>query len=353
MKILHTADIHIRATDDDRWKALQSIIKLAALRQVDALVISGDLFDSNTAALNLRGKMRELFSSLPCPAIIISGNHDDQAYPDGAFLGDQVHLIRDLLRPVKIGNVHFWGFPYEDLLEEEILEYLHLAAGHATPNATNILLFHGELLDLTHHWAQYGDEGKKRYLPVKLSFFASLPWQYILAGHFHTNFDIHEFAEDRFFVYPGSPISITRRELGPRKANLFNTGEPPAPLELQTPYYEHLEIKLSPFEHSNPLLNIGERLHHLPEHANILLDITGYFNGELIDMTEEDLHRAIQKFTGRRIETGKMDFHDIREILEDELFQAFMQRLDKRQMAPESRQEVLNMAMMAMMESRP
>ncbi|MCB0277342.1 MAG: metallophosphoesterase, partial [Calditrichaeota bacterium] len=46
MKILHTADVHIREKDDERWQALAHLLELGKAHQINVLVIAGDLFDS-------------------------------------------------------------------------------------------------------------------------------------------------------------------------------------------------------------------------------------------------------------------------------------------------------------------
>lgn len=350
MKILHTADIHIQEHNDSRWQALQQIIGFGKAEHVDVLAISGDLFERDNNARQLRPKIRELFEDAEMPVLIIPGNHDANAYPDGIFLGETVTVIRDLLSPVEIKGHYFWGFPYEDLLEEEILEYLNLAAGMAKADADHLLLFHGELLDIVGHWSQYGEEGRQRYLPVKLSYFQDFPWQYVLAGHFHSNFDVHSFGENRFFVYPGSPVSITRRELGPRKVNLFEIGKPPAAIPLETFHYDKLEIHLNPLEHSDPLALINDRIKELPENARLLLEIDGYFNGKKLDMTEEALHKAITKQVDGQCEIAAMEFQDIREILEDDLFKLFLERLKSANGELPEKKEILEVTLKAFME---
>jgi len=54
MKILHTADIHLKEYNDERWEALQELINIGRKEKIDVLVISGDLFDRNTNAESLR-----------------------------------------------------------------------------------------------------------------------------------------------------------------------------------------------------------------------------------------------------------------------------------------------------------
>ncbi len=351
MKILHTADIHLREFEDERWQALGEVLDLGKQNEADLLVISGDLFDSNALAHELRPKIRDLFAQAGYPVIIISGNHDPEAYPDGAFMGENVTVIRDLLSPVTIEDCVIWGFPYEDLHEEEILEYLHLASDMADSEMTNILLFHGELLDIIDGWRLNGDEGRNRYLPVKLAYFETLAWQYILAGHFHTSFDVHEFREDSFFVYPGSPVSITRRELGQRKVNFFEVGKPPAPLNLSTHFYEKEDIYLDPFSNQSPLPFIEQSLARLSDNATLLLNVFGYFNGQTLEMTEAELHEAIADIGGSRVELLNMEFRDIRDIIEDDLFKQFLRKLEQKELENSFTDDILKMTLQAMMES--
>jgi DNA repair exonuclease SbcCD nuclease subunit len=352
MKILHTADLHIREYDDVRWQTLQKIVQLGKSQEIDVMVISGDLFESSADAHKLRPKIREIFSGINWPVLVIPGNHDAEAFPDGAFFGEKITVIRHLLSPVEIDGVYFWGFPYEELLEEEILEYLSFASGRAAKDAVHILIFHGELLDITGGWNQYGEEGNQRYLPVKLSYFQELPWRYVLAGHFHSNFGVHEFGKDGYFVYPGSPVSITRSELGPRKVNLFEIGQPPTAQVLDSFYYERAEIHLDPFQEESPLFLISEKLQKMPENAQLLLEISGFFNGKNLGMTEQELHRAISKLSGQRVELAKLEFQDIREILEDDIFKSFMDRLGKRQLDAVEKKRILEITLKAMMESQ-
>ncbi len=352
MRILHTADLHIREYNDPRWHTLRRIIDLGKSENADALVISGDLFESSTNAHKLRPKFRELFKDSKLPVLIISGNHDADAYSEGIYLGDSVALIQDLFSPLEIEGVFFWGFPYQDLAEEETLEALHRAADKVDESATNILLFHGELLDITEGWTHYGEEGRQRYLPVKLSYFQELPWQYILAGHFHTTFDVHQFKEGAFFIYPGSPISITRRELGIRHVNLFSVGEPPRALPLDAPYYEKLGISLNALERQNPMTLITAKLDQLPENAHLLVEIGGFFNGRLLEMTEGELQRALSRLINNRIEIVKMEFRDIQEIMDDDLFKIFLDRLELQSLEETEKRQILNLTLQAMMEAQ-
>jgi len=350
MKILHTADIHIQKYNDERWKALDYLIKLARTKKVNVVVISGDLFNSDTDANKLRTKIRDLFSKAECQVLIIPGNHDAKSYPEGIFFGDQVTIVRDFQTPVKIDDAVFWGFPYEDLKDEEILRRLHEASNLAVEDASHILLIHGELLDTVGFWENYGEEGHRRYFPIKLDYFHSLNWDYVLAGHFHTNFDVHQFSPKKYFVYPGSPVSVTKREIAPRKVNLFEVGKAPKAHVLETAYYEPLEINLDPFIKIDPVSLIQDTIHQLPRHARLLLSVNGYFDSRKLGKTEEELSKSIKTAASKRCDFLELGFRDIHNILEDDLFIMFEKKLRKLELDPAVKDEVRYFTIKAMME---
>lgn len=350
MKILHTADIHIRELNDDRWQTFLEIILTAKSEKIDVLVISGDLFESDADANKLRAKFREFFSEKIFDVILIPGNHDQNAYPDGVFLGDRIHIIRNPLEPIKIRNATFWGLPFQELKGIEVLQQLHEMDAKINTAGTHILLFHGELLDISGVWENYGAEGERRYLPVKLEHFRSLKWDYILAGHFHANFDVHQIGDSKYFVYSGSPVSITRREVGPRKINLFEIGKPPQPYQINTPYFESIEINLDPFVEMDIKETISEELKNLSNQARLLLKITGYFDRSKIGMTELELQKEIKDIVGERAESLIFEFRDIHEILEDDLFQTFNSKLENSDLNGSDKQKIRELTLRAMME---
>jgi DNA repair exonuclease SbcCD nuclease subunit len=349
MKILHTADIHIQEFNDDRWQTFSKIIQIAKSEQIDVLAISGDLFDSDADANKLRPKFREFFSEKLFDVILIPGNHDQNAYPEGVFLGDRINIIQNPLQPVNIGDVSFWGFPFQELKSIEVLQQLQEMDTEINSDGNHILLFHGELLDISGAWENYGDEGQRRYLPVNLDSFRYLKWDYILAGHFHSNFDVRQIGESKYFVYPGSPVSITRRELGPRKINLFEVSKPPQPFQMDTRYYESLEIKLDPFVQLDIKNKISEGFKNLSNEARLLLKITGYFDRSKLGMTEFDLQKDIRDLVGERAEI-QFEFRDIHEVLEDGLFQTFYSKLENTNLNDSEKQRVRELTLRAMME---
>jgi DNA repair exonuclease SbcCD nuclease subunit len=350
LTILHTADVHLRSVGDVRWQALEKLLDSAQMNRADVMVFAGDLFDSDFDGQSLRPRIRQLFERFHGKILIIPGNHDAKAYAEGVFLGNNVIVFRDLMIPEEIDGVAFWGFPYEEMNEEEILPFLKMAAEKVNPEKTNVLIFHGELYDAGGVWGEYGEEGRSRYLPVKLHYFQNLPWRYVLAGHFHRTFSVHEFAPKHYFVYPGSPVAITRREIGVRKVNLFKMGKTPQPLDLDTFYYHLVKVKLDPFSEQSPLEMIAAQMNDIPPNARVLLSVNGYINSKQLGMSETQLFEAIEKLLGEDGDIAEMSFRDIHDILENELFKRFCRHLDDAQLPEPERRELIDLTVKAMME---
>lgn len=353
MKILHTADIHLREYDDDRWKTLQKLIEIGKQEKVHVFVISGDLFDKDIDAETLRPKIREIFSGTGFKIILIPGNHDSESYKSGMYFGADVSILTNLNEPFEYQDLRIWGLPFEPIEGEKILSKLRLLASNLTTDKKNILLYHGELLDAFFSRKDFGDEGEGRYMPVKLSYFKDLNIDYVLAGHFHSKFDIRKLGNERYFVYPGSPISITEGEIGQRKVNIFEVGSPPKEHLLNTPHFEDVNIELDPFLDEQPVERVKERVGRAHPEASIILTVRGYINSERIGVSEVELARRMREITkGKCRKEPSFEFRDIHVILEDDLFKNFMNKLEQRNYDQEKKKQLRDLAIRAMMDAR-
>lgn len=348
MKILHTADIHLREHEDERWKALKILLDVARKEEVSFFIISGDVFEKEVDAQFLRGPLRELFSNNPFKIIITSGNHDAFFYEEGIYLGEDVVMLKDFKKPFECKEVRIWALPFEEIEAKEVLE--RLRAMDVKDDKKNILIYHGELLDIYFSREDFGEEGQRRYMPTKLSYFKTLRFDYVLAGHFHTHFDVWEFDRGRYFVYPGSPVSVTKKEVGKRKVNIFKIGEAPREYTLDSFHFEELKIFLDPFfQIQHPLQIIEEKIRKVHPDAALLLKIAGYINSEKIKMSEAELVEEIKKaLEGKAVEKIEFEFRDIKKILEDDLFLRFSEKLKKSDY--ENKEALLHLALRAMME---
>jgi DNA repair protein SbcD/Mre11 len=330
LKILHTADLHLNTTNPERWEALNQLITLAVREQVDLFLVAGDLFDREIEAETLRIRLRAALGQKDLTTVILPGNHDYQAYRSGLYFGDNVYVINSWSESLDFGNTSIWGLPYEKIEGERLAGRLREMGSLMDERRQNIMLFHGELLDAFYSPKDVGDEGSKRYMPVHLSSFSSLPVKYVLAGHFHSSYKGWEIGENGLFIYPGSPVSITSRETGRRMANLILDDKRPAEVALDTFHYEDLTVQLDPFNPEDPLLLIEERLQQIHPAAKILLTVQGLYDGSRLGLTENELAEGIKNVAGEKLAGAAVEnYTDVRHVLEDDLFKTFLDILEK------------------------
>jgi len=334
----------------ERWETLQKILKICEDEEINVLAICGDLFDKNPDIKDLRKAVQELFSDNEFDTLIIPGNHDAEVCGD-MYFGDRGKLLSGSSRTKNYPETRFVGLPCKELRKEEVLDEIRRLRGTLSDDKTNILLYHGELLDAFYAGENYGEE-EGRTMPVKLSYFRELPIGYVLAGHFHTNFSIWQMDNGGFFVYSGSPIPIKRKETGKRKVNIFEVGKPPSPRTLDVPFYQPIDLTLDPIENENPLKEIEERVEHVDPNAIVLLTVDAYINSEKIGLSETEFAEQVKKIAKKRTTEGpKIKVRDISRILEHDLFRDFMEKLEQLNFAEEKERQLRNIAIRAMMRA--
>jgi DNA repair exonuclease SbcCD nuclease subunit len=348
VKILHTSDIHLQNFEDERWFSLEKILEVANKYKVDVVAIAGDLFDKNVNAEDLRPKLREKFSGNEFKIIILPGNHDKRAFKSGLFFGGNVVLLNDFSNSFHYKNVRFWGLPYEKLKPEEIYNKLYSVKEEFDNFDTNILLYHGELLDASFIRKDFGEEGDKRYMPVKLSYFNDFNINYILAGHFHKKFEVWKTKRNTYFVYSGSPISISKKETGKRKVNLFEIGETPTGVEIDTPYFKNIIIDFNPLVDLDPVSKLKAILDNLDTNAKPLVKISGYLDSEKIGKSEEEIANELIPLLEHYCLEYSCEFKNISHILEDYLFQKIIKKIDEKTEIPSHREKLMRLTIDSM-----
>jgi exonuclease SbcD len=351
MKILHTADLHLKILHDERWTTLQGLLQIGKKEKINLFLICGDLFDGEKESEQLRPHIRSLFTGNGFSIVILPGNHDHNSYKEGKYYGEDVSVITDVNDQFCIDDVVVGGLPFERSSKEGLLQKLHLIKRRFDPKKKNILLFHGELLDSFFSRGDFGNEGNERYMPVKLSYFKDIPAMYVLAGHFHRNFDVRTLPDGKFFVYPGSPVSVTKRETGRRRVNIFNMGEPPTECFLDSFHYEELNIELDPYKVADPVLLVKERLTTVHPESRILVTIKGYINSSMTEAQERDIAAQFDEVLKERSEERFYEFRDIRTVLEDEIWIRFLDKLEHGNYGAERKKRLQSIAIRAMMEA--
>ena len=127
MRILHISDLHIGRRlcaiplDEDIQYMLDKVLDLAQKRQVDAIVVAGDVYDSpvpSEAAVRIWNEFLQRVAALEIKLLVVSGNHDSgPRLGCGASLMDDkgIYISGDLtadISPVVVDGINFWLVPF-------------------------------------------------------------------------------------------------------------------------------------------------------------------------------------------------------------------------------------------------
>ncbi len=129
MKILHTSDLHLGKKIngfelyDNQEEMLNQIIDILKNREIDILVIAGDIYDSkipSTKAIELFDAfLNTVISALNKQVIVITGNHDSyerisfgkRLYNEKLYIAS---AYNDKIDTLDIANVRFHMIPFEN-----------------------------------------------------------------------------------------------------------------------------------------------------------------------------------------------------------------------------------------------
>ncbi len=321
MRLLHTADVHLREDDDRTIEALKTVLDTAAENEVDLVTIGGDLFDSPGDANALRPRLRGLFSDNDFDVVVIPGNHDADVYRDNLEFGQDLEvLVDDPLERREFEDVRITGVPYQSELTEELFSALSL---EGTSDRAQLLLLHCTL-DIGFGADATGEEAATEYFPVTKSTLASLGYDIVLAGHIHSTVRTLPLAHGGTFVYPGSPVSHSTSETGRRHAVLVDTEtEAIRSLPLATYFVDRLERTVRPGEEDKVLDEVEAWVHERDEvYADLTIDIEGFIE------REEAAFRADLEHVAGEATIEYDGVRGVAEVLEHPLYRDFERELD-------------------------
>ncbi len=226
MKFIHVADLHLSETEADYgFHVLTEILGRCGELSVDALLLSGDIFDSYDALKALFPRFRKALEDAEgsFPVLAIAGNHDlPRGSGDlGRFdFGQRLRLAHQAPQRLLLGQgpeaCQFLLFPYGS----PIVPLPAAAQDHALATgspAWTVVLAHGALPEL--NWLgpeAEGDEARRSSLDSHA--LRALTPNYVALGHIHEGQSTS--IEGCLFAYPGSARVWRRGELGPRRALL-------------------------------------------------------------------------------------------------------------------------------------
>ncbi len=127
MKFLHLADLHLGKKigeydlESVQRDALDKIVNLLNEKNINTVVISGDIYDSKNPSVSATNLLDDFLSNLHKyrkNVLMISGNHDQEDklhFGSKILSNDGIHIVTrvlDALKPIVIEDVNFYLLPF-------------------------------------------------------------------------------------------------------------------------------------------------------------------------------------------------------------------------------------------------
>ena len=213
MKLLHTGDLHLGkklnkiSLIDDQKQVLKEIVKLSLENHIDALIISGDIYDRSIPSEEAQDLFESFLVDLSKNRIttfIIKGNHDSNrvGYAKKFLSFSSIFINENLSNsfvPIKYKDTNFYLLPYfsfyeaKQLFADSDFESINdaykavIAKMNIDKSETNILLAHDAILPIKNEIEFDGSEINANSVggldTVGVSVFKD--FDYVALGHIH------------------------------------------------------------------------------------------------------------------------------------------------------------------------
>lgn len=320
-RIIHTSDLHLNENKPETIDALEKILQLAKDLEVDLVTIAGDIFHSIEDAEALRPTLRSKLSNLDYEIIAIPGNHDLESYTGNLNFGSSLTLATEGPYQVfKRKDTSIVAVPYVDRPDEKLLRQLREEADKAE---SSVLLLHCTL-DIGCKAEDFGEE-HAHYFPISMGVIESLGYDHVLAGHFHRTPQLRKIKDKGYFVYPGSPVSLSKSEVGKRSVVLFHDWEKPVSVPLASFYYDATEFFVSPDEEEHLVAEIKEWYSaRCEDNCSLSVTVEGYTT-----LDESYLEEQIKQVSEKA--EHEIRFRDVSKVIRHPLYLGFLEKLREKE----------------------
>ncbi|MGX7106675.1 metallophosphoesterase family protein [Hutsoniella sourekii] len=226
MKLLHLADLHldspfqgIRQSNSllrekllaAPYEAFRQAIGVAINRQVDVVIIAGDIYDSDRQTIYAQHQFiqeLERLEQADIPVVMIHGNHDylnshspKMTYPTNVYLLDSQAIDSVELRLSNGHSARFYGFSYNQRWIESNKAVEYPRAKGETDYTIGIL--HGSQAS--------GNPSSDRYAPFRVKDLLACQYDYWALGHIHQHQVLNQ---EPLIQYSGTSQGRNRLETG-------------------------------------------------------------------------------------------------------------------------------------------
>jgi len=225
IKILHAADFHLDSPFDslsdekarerrrEQRELFLSLGEICEREGVEAVLLSGDLIDSDRTSLETCEMLLEVFASIKAEVFISPGNHDF-ASPRSPYLTlkfpKNVHIFASPeITQLKFPDRGFtvWGAGFTGNSSPPLM-----SGFRAEGEGVRLMVMHGDL-----------NQPRSIYNPVSELDIALSGLDYLALGHIHTFSGVKK-AGDTYYAYPGCPEGRGFDETGEKGVIIGSVG---------------------------------------------------------------------------------------------------------------------------------
>ncbi|WP_158282127.1 metallophosphoesterase family protein [Salipaludibacillus keqinensis] len=337
IRFIHCADLHLGRTFQtsadmseafihqavqSSYRSFEAIIQEAISRNVDFVVISGDVYDQKKRSVRAQWfvkKQAEKLLNHHIPLFIIHGNHDPEVGGhDLIDMPENVHIFptevtHKELKTLQGEKVILYGFSYpQSAYTENPVPAYH--------KVKDELAFHIALL----HGQEKGQVGHDPYAPFTLSSLEEKEFDYWALGHIHKR---QLLKENPPIVYPGNIQGCHRKETGGKGAYFVELTHSEVRLqfiETAPVRWEQVSISISELHTIDELLDeYHEQIEMMSPSYNWIVMLTikgqGILHEKLADkkVLDELFHLMEEDIGGEHLWIDRMEIHTQPELDRD------------------------------------
>lgn len=216
IRFLHTADLQIGMTassvgklakqlQDARVESLKTLLQVAAEKQVNFVIIAGDLFETNQVSQKYRQLVAQaLENAKPLRVFILPGNHDyygpNSVYTKEEFsrIGLHVQVLSER-RPVLLPDLDLVLYP-SPCMETRSHDSPARGIVRQTGARFHVAILHGSVPSIIGRTSE-----EDEYFPMSVDELENLGMDYIALGHWHSLYPDPVATPDSQFFYSGAP----------------------------------------------------------------------------------------------------------------------------------------------------
>lgn len=291
VKFIHTADLHLdtpfrgltvwnpalsKKLKDATFRSFSRIIDLCLEREVDFLIISGDVFDNENkslaAQLRFASELKRL-GDKGIPTYFVCGNHDPFDEVKASQLPDNVYCFNPHMCEYKsfrrgggaVADIH--GISFKEVeVNQNLAKTYNLASD---PAKVSIAVLHGSVGSLGQH---------EIYAPFSMEDIKGKGFDYWALGHIHKSQVIN--LANPAVVYPGNPQGRDFGETGEKGCYCVTIRDNDEPelefIPTQMIRFENIDIDLTGVDNMDQLKSkIDETIDQIDDgKVNLILRVT-------------------------------------------------------------------------------